>query len=199
MKPISLLLMVTLYASKLVAQQGNAEINKGNEAYRLKEYQKAGSFYRKALEKQPDNDIARFNLANSFYRDGEADEAIELFSKVAGGQGKAEARSHAHFNKGVVLTNQKKLKESINAYKDALRLNPTDSLARDNLQRALNELSKQQQQQNKKNQQPQKKPEKLNKQQVMQMLNALQEQEKLLQQKMNKSKVPGPAQPEKDW
>lgn len=188
-----------LPAGTLLAQKGNAEINKGNEAYRQKDYQKAGNYYRKALEKQPENDIARFNLGNTFYRDGEADEAIELFSKVASSQAGAESRAHAYYNKGVVLTNQKKLRESISAYKDALRLNPTDSLARENLQRALNELSKQQQQQNKKDQQPQKKPEKLNRQQVMQMLNALQEQEKLLQQKLNKSKVPGPSQPEKDW
>jgi hypothetical protein len=31
------------------------------------------------------------------------------------------------------------------------------------------------------------------------MLQALQEQEKLLQQKLNKSKVPAPVQPGKDW
>jgi hypothetical protein len=39
----------------------------------------------------------------------------------------------------------------------------------------------------------------MNKQQVQQMLNALQEQEKQLQQRMQKSKVPAPGQPEKDW
>jgi hypothetical protein len=33
----------------------------------------------------------------------------------------------------------------------------------------------------------------------MQMLAALQEQEKLLQQKLNRAKVPSPTQPGKDW
>jgi hypothetical protein len=100
----------------------------------------------------------------------------------------------------VVLSAQKKLGESISAYKDALRLNPADTLARQNLQRAINELKKQQQQQGgQKDQQPKPKSDKLNKQQVAQMLQALQEQEKLLQQKLNKSKVPAPVQPGKDW
>ena len=98
----------------------------------------------------------------------------------------------------MVLTSQKKLSESIAAYKAALRLNPTDSLARQNLQRALNETEKAAGAENKKKQQ-QKKQEKLNKQQVMQMLAALQEQEKLLQQKLNRAKVPSPTQPGKDW
>ena len=100
----------------------------------------------------------------------------------------------------MVLTGQKKLPESIKAYKDALRLNPADTLAKQNLQRALNELKNQQQQQdNRKDQQPETRSDKLNKQQVAQMLQALQEQEKLLQQKLNKSKVPAPVQPGKDW
>jgi Ca-activated chloride channel family protein len=123
--------------------------------------------------------------------------AIEHFETVAKGSPELNVRADAHYNKGVVLTSQKKLPESIEAYKAALRLNPTDSLARQNLQRALNE-QKQQQNQDKQKQQ-QKKQEKLNKQQVMQMLAALQEQEKLLQQKLNRSKVPSPTQPGKDW
>ena len=95
---------------------------------------------------------------------------------------------------------QKKLPESIHEYKEALRLNPNDSLARENLQRALQE-QKSQQQNNKKNDQKKdnKQQQKLNKQQVMQLLNALQEQEKLLLQKLQKTKVPSPGQPEKDW
>ena len=188
------MLMVFLQAQ---AQKANSAIVKGNQAYRAKEYSKAGDFYKQALEQAPGNQVAHFNLGNTLYRDNMGSKAIEHFESVAKGSEEVNVRADAHYNKGVVLTNQKKLPESIEAYKAALRLNPTDSFARQNLQRALNE-QKQQQNQDKQKQQ-QKKQEKLNKQQVLQMLAALQEQEKLLQQKLNRSKVPSPTQPGKDW
>jgi tetratricopeptide (TPR) repeat protein len=184
----------------LVAQQSNNAIMKGNEAYRVKEYGKAADFYRKALEQSPSNTTAAFNLGNTMFRDSMHDKAIAHFETVSKGAVDATTRGDAFYNKGVVLTGQKKLGESIKAYKDALRLNPTDTLARQNLQRAINEMKREQQQQkNQKDQQQKPRPEKLNKQQVAQMLQALQEQEKLLQQKLNKSKVPAPVQPGKDW
>jgi Ca-activated chloride channel family protein len=101
----------------------------------------------------------------------------------------------------VVLTRQGKLGESIDAYKTALRLNPADTLARQNLQRALNEKKKQQEEEQKKNgeQQPRRQQDKMNRQQVMQMLNALQEQEKQLQRKIQNNRVPSPTRPDKDW
>jgi Ca-activated chloride channel family protein len=191
-----IILMVALYLPAS-AQKENTAIVKGNEAYRAKEYSKASELYRKALDQSPGNNVANFNLGNTLYRDNMGSKAIEYFESVAKAGAETETRADAFYNKGVVLTSQKKLSESITAYKAALRLNPTDSLARQNLQRALNEQKKQQDQDKQKQQQ--KKQEKLNKQQVMQMLAALQEQEKLLQQKLNRSKVPSPTQPGKDW
>ena len=60
------------------------------------------------------------------------------------------------------MIRQKKLEESIDAWKNALRLDPADSEARDNLIRALLEKKKQekQEQQNKKDQKDKKQPEK---------------------------------------
>jgi Ca-activated chloride channel family protein len=191
-----IILMMAFYVTAS-AQKENTAIVKGNEAYRAKEYSKASELYRKALDQSPGNNVANFNLGNTLYRDNMGTKAIEHFESVAKAGAETETRADAFYNKGVVLTSQKKLSESITAYKAALRLNPTDSLARQNLQRALNEQKKQQEQDKQKQQQ--KKQEKLNKQQVMQMLAALQEQEKLLQQKLNRSKVPSPTQPGKDW
>ena len=196
MKTVLTILTVIMVILQARAQKENSSIIKGNQAYRAKEYTKAGEFYKQALEQFPGNQIAQFNLGNTLFRDNMGSKAIGYFESVAKGSTELNERADAYYNKGVVLSSQKKLPESIEAYKAALRLNPTDSLARQNLQRALNE---QKQQQNKDKQQQQKKQEKLNKQQVMQMLAALQEQEKLLQQKLNRSKVPSPTQPGKDW
>ena len=178
---VFLLLPVIIFAQ----QKDIVDIGKGNEAYKKQEFDKAQDFYRRALELSPKNSTASFNLGNALYRDKKAEEAEKIFNLAAENTEDKLGRADAEYNKGVALTQQKKTAESIEAYKDALRLNPTDSMARENLQRALKELQSQQQ--------------KLNKQQIQQLLNALQEQEKLLQQKLQKSKVPAPGQPEKDW
>lgn len=197
MKWITAITLILLLPCLAHGQEINEDLSKGNEAYKKQEYGKAATYYQKALVKSPANRIASFNLGNTLLKDNKQDEAIQQFETSANaGKSNAE-KGDALYNKGVVLTRQKKLDESIDAYKAVLRLNPADTLARQNLQRALNE--KQQQKSQNKDQQQKKPQNKMNKQQVQQMLNALQEQEKQLQQRMQKSKVPAPGQPEKDW
>jgi Ca-activated chloride channel homolog len=112
-------------------------------------------------------------------------------------------------NKGVVLQNNKKLPECIAAYKQALKLNPADEDARQNLQQALKQLQ-QQQQQNKKQKQEDKKqqqekeepkpqPSKITKKDAEEKLKALLQQEKNLQDKLKKANAATPDKPEKDW
>jgi len=71
-------------------------------------------------------------------------------------------------------------------------------MARDNLQRAMNELKRRREQEQQK-QKKQNEQQKMSKQQVQQLLQALQDQERMLQQKVAKSRVPSPSQPDKDW
>jgi hypothetical protein len=125
----------------------------------------------------------------------------------------------AEYNKGVAMIKQKKLQESIDAWKSALKLDASDVDARENLEKALMELKKQQQQQQQQQQQkkdqqknkkeekkdqqqeqePRPQPSRLNKQQVEQLLKALQQKENDLQNKLNQNKIKAPNQPEKDW
>ncbi|MEP6466246.1 MAG: tetratricopeptide repeat protein, partial [Parafilimonas sp.] len=53
-----------LYATVLSAQQVNNFIQKGNDAYRKGDFDVAVENYKNALRKAPDNNTARFNLAN---------------------------------------------------------------------------------------------------------------------------------------
>lgn len=206
MKNVVLLIML-LYAGLCQAQEVNSLINKGNEAYKQQQYEKAAEAYKEALEADPNNATAAFNLGNALFKSKKYDEAIKQFEEIKQKTTDKSLQSQSFYNKGVSFSQQKKLEESIEAYKQSLRLNPVDSLARDNLQRALNEKKQQQQQQqqqqdqkkqqDKKNQ-PQPKQNKLNQQQVQQLLKALEEQEKKLQEKVMK-KAPVPGQPDKDW
>jgi tetratricopeptide (TPR) repeat protein len=114
-------------------------------------------------------------------------------------------KEKGYYNKGVTLTKQQKLQESIDAYKDALKLDPKDEDARFNLQKALTEQKKQnQQQQKQQKQQPQKqkqKPEnnKLDKRKIEQYLKSLEQKEQDVQRKMQQQNRRSVTQPEKDW
>jgi len=192
-----LIVIFLLIPRVLTAQTEAAAIRSGNQAYRQQQYARAAEQYQKALEQVPGNGTAGYNLGNALFRDKRSAEAEKAFDRVIAATRNADLARDAWYNKGVSLSNGQKLEESISAYKNALRIDPADSMARDNLQRAMNELKRrkeQEQQQKKKEEQP-----KMNKQQLQQLLQALQDQEKMLQQKINHSRVPSPSQPEKDW
>jgi Ca-activated chloride channel homolog len=120
-------------------------------------------------------------------------------------------KAKAFYNKGVSLQQQKKLPACIDAYKNALRINPADAEARQNLQKALEEQKQQQNKDQKKDQPkkqeqkkkppPEPKPQKskLSQKQVEQYLQSLREKEKQVQQRVAKQRVGVPKQPEKDW
>ena len=199
------------------AQKTNADIRKGNLLYKQKNYEGSKEAYSKALAENPSNPTANYNLGNANYRSDKRDDAIQLYDNTITNSTDKPVREKAFYNKGVALSKDKKLQESIDAWKESLKLDPNDNEARENLQKALIELKKQQQQQqqqnkdkkedkkkdqqkqNKEQQQQQQQPQsKLNKQQVEQLLKAMQQKEKEIQQKMQKGTA-SPNKPEKDW
>ena len=205
MRAIVFISLMMLTAPFVYAQKDNRDLEQGNKLYKEQQFDKAAKAYEQALVKAPKNAIATYNLGNTLYRKNNAADAEKMFDATIENSDDKKIVSDAWYNKGVTMTQQKKLEESIEAYKQALRLNPADTLARENLVRALRELKKKQQQEQdekkkKKDEQQKKKDQpKMTKQQVQQLLQALQEQEKKLQQKMQKMKIPSPSQPEKDW
>ena len=212
-------LMATLSAS---AQNENNLIRSGNRAYKKKQLDQSVKQYQAAVDKAPDNATAHYNLGNAQFRKNDFDAAAKSYeASVTHSPADKSMTEKGLYNKGVALAKQKKLQESIDAWKSALKLDAADSAARENLEKALAELKKQQQQQQqqqqkkdqkdkkdqKKNpdqqqqqeQQPKPQPSRLNKQQVEQLLKALQQRENDLQNKLNQNKVHAPSQPDKDW
>ncbi|MBL0054833.1 MAG: VWA domain-containing protein [Chitinophagaceae bacterium] len=206
-----------------LAQTNKSLIKKGNEAYEKKEYDKAISNYKEVTGKDPANPTALYNLGNALYRNQQNDDAVNAFDQAAVSSSNKEDRSRAFYNKGVVLQNNKKLPECIDAYKQALKLNPADDDARQNLQKALQQQKQQQQKekQDKQQQKPKKEdqkqepkkpkeeekndqpnkpqPSKLSQQDAAEKLKALLEQEKNLQDKLRKINAGSPSRPDKDW
>lgn len=209
--PAAAVILVMLCLPAL-AQTEKAIIKQGNDAYNKKDYPAAANEYNKVLVKNSENSTAQYNLGNALYKSEKPDDAITAYDKSIVRLAKPVEKSNAWYNKGVVLHNDKKLPECIAAYKNALKLDPKNEDARQNLQKALqqqkekeqkdkNEKNKDQdKQQNKNNQsEPKPKPSRISKKDAEEKLKALMQKEKNLQDKLHKVNVAAPDKPEKDW
>jgi len=214
-KPALSILFICL-ASTVSAQSQNEKlaIKQGNEEYKKGDFSKAADTYGKVVEKDPGNATAQFNHGNALYKTDKKEEAISAYERSISKLNTAAEKSNAYYNKGVVLQNDKKLPECIEAYKKALMLAPDNEDARQNLQKALQQQKQQQQpkpdpkndkkkQDQQKNQDQKKEPKqqqpKLNKKDAEEKLKALMEQEKNLQDKLHKVNAATVTKPEKDW
>ena len=223
-KEAVILTLFILSSFILSAQNNNALIKNGNDAYNKKEYDVAADNYKKVIDKDPENEKAQYNLGNALYKKGSAEEALKAYDAAIKIGKTKTAQSEGWYNKGVSLQNNKKLPECIDAYKNALKLNPTDEDARFNLQKALLQQQKEQQQKDKeekdkkkpkddkkqkdkkpldkdkeKEEQPKPQPSKMTQKEAEEKLKALLQQEKNLQNKLRKVDAASPNKPEKDW
>ena len=214
-----LLLLSALCSKKLYAQKENIVIRKGNRYYKEQKFDESEKQYQQALQQSPNNAAANYNLGNTQFRKNSFDDAAKSYETTIAHSNDNGIKEKSFYNKGVATIKQKKLEESIASWKDALKLNPADDEARDNLQKALMEQKNKQQQkdnkkqedkkqdnkkqedkkQDQKQQEPQQQKSRLTKQQVEQLLKALQQKEKDVQDKMNQNKMKTLSQPEKDW
>ncbi|HYV53176.1 MAG TPA: tetratricopeptide repeat protein [Chitinophagaceae bacterium] len=187
----------------LLAQDLNKNIETGNNYYRQQQYDKAESEYRKVLETSSIDKTARFNLADALIKQNKADDANKLLRILNVEENGNDLRSKVVYNQAVILTQQKKLEESIEGYKEALRFNPGDQEARENLQKALLELKKKnppkkQEEKKKQEQQKQQPKPKISPREAEQQLKLLEQKEKQVQERLQKNSRTGNAQP-KDW
>jgi Ca-activated chloride channel family protein len=169
----------------LYSQQ--AAIRKGNEFYKNGDFVLAEMQYRQA-----GTGTGQFNLANALIQQKKFKEALAVLQTLAVKEKDPGLRAAAYYNAGVIYSRQKDLASSIDAYKSALRNNPSDTEARENLQKALLEQKQQQKQD-----QQQNRSSKMNKSEAERQLQELQDKERKLQEKLQ-SRQKGSSM-EKDW
>ena len=195
------IILLVICSKTLLAQDINNIIKEGNDAYKSNDFKTSTELYKKALAKDAQNKVAKFNLGNALEKQKNAEEAEKYYNEVATSTTDADLKSKALYNKGVAQVQQQKLEEAIEAFKQSLTLKPDDNDIRENLQKAINDLKKKQQSssQNQKKQKPQ--PEKKNKQPNKEMMeqkfNELRDNEKQLQKALQRK--PNLEQPQKDW
>jgi Ca-activated chloride channel homolog len=187
------MLLVSLLAQ---AQSVNSYISKGNQYYKQTQFDLAEAEYKKALQQDPENTTAQYNLANALQKQKKYDEAVKVLEKLYGSGANNNLRSAAAYNQGVAHTKQKNLEPSIELYKKALRLNPDDQEARENLQKALSELKKKQDEEQK---QQKKSQSNMSQKEAEQKLNLLQQKEKQLQERLQKQNQQKGGKQAKDW
>ena len=175
-------------------------IRSGNRHYADSLFEKAEVDYRKALELNPSSTIALYNLGNALMgqiaqNPSKGGEALSQYTTAAKFETDKTRLAQIYHNIGVLMYAAQKYGESVAAYKESLRNNPTDHETRYNLAKAMhmNKQQQQDQQQQEQQQQEQQQQQQENQQQQQQEQQN-QEQQQQDQQQQNQDQQQQEAQ-----
>ena len=158
---IALTLTSYIFPLTSSAQTDRSYNRQGNKQFEAGDYANAEVSYRKAIEKNPRNPQAAYNLGNALMAQKKDSAAIEQFQSAARMETNPLRKYQSFHNIGVICQTHKMYGEAIEAYKSALRLNPNDDETRYNLVLCKHQKQKQDQnKQNQRNQDQQKKDDK---------------------------------------
>lgn len=147
LKKYLLFTIVILCGFSLFSQNEKKLIREGNDMFGEENYSEAEIEYRKSLTEKPGYYKGTFNLGDAMYKQENYEESGKLFDEVAELTDDSNIKASSYYNLGNSFLSENKFKESIEAYKKSLRLNPTDADAKYNLEYARKKLNEQQQQQ----------------------------------------------------
>lgn len=241
MKRIVFIVLLTAFAVNLSAQKTvRQSIRKGNKAFKEQRYSAAETDYAKAMEENAASKEASFNLANTYYKQNRHDEAINEYkyyltlenespknmsaawSNIGNTflKKKASEKSQMQAQQGGQPQKQQadNLQMSMEAYKNALRLNPTDDATRENLaivqkmikdqegdgggdddknqdkdekedKKEENKEDKQDKDEDKQDKQDQQKEDQMSQENIQQILEAIEQDERETQNRVNQLKA----------
>lgn len=138
---------VLFFLSLALAAAGQADkrdVRAGNRKFRKGEFKEAEIDYRKAVLKDSTSMKAQYNLASSLYRQEDYEGAGKALSAIA----PESAPANCHFNSGDVALKRKDYAAAVQAFRNALLLDPDDLDAKENYIYAKKMLQNQQEQQN---------------------------------------------------
>lgn len=213
---LTILFFLSFFIFTLSAQKAvRKNIKRGNKSYTEQKYEQAANLYEEALKINPNALEPNFNLANTFYKQNEWDKSIEQQNHyLLLEKDNSEKKAAGWHNIGNAMLHKKDLQKAIEAYKMSLRLNPNDDDTRYNLavaQKMINdEQQDQEQDQNDQDQkqddqqdnnQPQSQqdkpkkpeeqtePEQMSRDNARQILQAIEQDEKETQKRLNEMKA----------
>jgi len=142
-----LLGLFLLISANMMGQAERKYIRQGNKEYKDEKFDESELLYRRALDKDSESYAGEFNLGDALYKQEKFEDAARNFKELAENEEDPIKLSHLYHNLGNSHLQANQLEESIEAYKNALRNNPSDEETRHNLAFAQSMLQQQQQQQ----------------------------------------------------
>ena len=135
---------VLLAACSAPAEKLNQE---GNQAFNEQAYLEALELYQSAQIESPELAEPYFNAANTFYRQGDYPAALEQMQMALQYIDEESLAENSLYNIGNTLYNSQDLNQAVDAYTQALLLDPEDQDAKYNLELALQQQEQDHEQQ----------------------------------------------------
>lgn len=126
------------------AQVDRRDVRRGNRDFRKENYKEAEIDYRKALVKDSTSFAANYNLGNTLYRAGDAEQARKAYGALQDAAPSSEHASYYYYNLGNAAVQAKDWKAAVDAYRQSLLRNPGDLDAKENYIYAKEMLKNQQ-------------------------------------------------------
>ncbi len=197
-------------------------LNKGNEYYQNEEYENAEYYYKQALEKDNTYYKGNLNTGHALFKQSmilvqnqdttapiKLEDTEQFYNNSINLSKNKNEKAESYYNTGNVQLLSGKIEESIESYKNSLRLVPDNIQTKHNLALAQSIKNKQDKKQEPKEQEEEKQKqekeqqsenkEELSKEEIEQILNALEREEKEVQEDIQKKKVVGNGKLLKDW
>ncbi len=125
-----------------IEKEANNLLRSASSDLNSNEFTEAEVDLRKAISLVPADETGKYNLGNAYYEKELNDEAMRRFVQAAEIAESKPERHKAYHNLGNTFMNAKKYQEAVEAYKNALRNDPTDEETRYNLALAKEMLEK---------------------------------------------------------
>src|SRR6056297_3007021 len=140
--------IITFFVLPMLAfgQEERKHIREGYKAYMNEDYTSAEVEFRKAEDANAASYEARYNTSAALYEQDKLEESGQKFSGLLAEVSDDNERAKIYHNMGNVLLKGQKYQEAAEAFKQSLRLDPSDDDTRYNLAYALEKLREQQQQ-----------------------------------------------------
>ncbi|MCX7546476.1 tetratricopeptide repeat protein [Xanthomarina sp. F1114] len=116
----------------LALKKANNYVFEGNEKAVNDDFVSAEMAYRQALSEQSSSVAGAYNLGTSYYKNENYTEALFRLQQAVKSATSKEEKHKAFHNIGNILMKEKRCKEAVEAYKSALRNNPSDDETRYN-------------------------------------------------------------------
>ncbi|MCL9805924.1 tetratricopeptide repeat protein [Flavobacterium amniphilum] len=239
MKSVFKIVFLLLFVGTFAQQKKDFALPEANEQFAKKQFAEAEANYRVSKAINGKRATSSYNLGNAIYKQNQPSEAKYAYAKAIESAKGKQQKHNAFHNIGNVFMKEKAYDKAVEAYKNALRNNPSDEETRYNYALAKKMLKdnppkgddkkddkkdknkdknkdqnkdqkdkKDQNNQNKdqkkpeenKQDKPKPKPGNVPKDRLQNLLDAVNNEEKKIQDKVNARKVKGqPVEEGKDW